>query len=94
MCSVTFVFHSHSEPAAEMGSSVLFLQLLLRVLTLATGDPDALGSEQPGAHHRCVPTRRDLLLLSAPGHGNEHCQRLPAVLPRLRDGSQELLRPR
>lgn len=29
------------------------------------GDSDALGSEQQGAHHRCFPTGRQLLVLPA-----------------------------
>nr|XP_015222059.1 PREDICTED: TNF receptor-associated factor 2-like isoform X1 [Lepisosteus oculatus] len=57
------------------------------------GDPDAAGPEQPGAHHRRLPARRHLLLLPAARQRDEHRQRLPALLPAVQAGLQELLHP-
>lgn len=57
------------------------------------GDSDAAGPEQQGAHHRRLPTRRHLLLLSETCERDEHSQRLSALLSALQAWCQELLHP-
>lgn len=66
----------------------------VNMISLTSGDPNAVGPEQQGAHHRCFSPRRHLLLLSEARERDEHRQRLPALLPALQAGWEELLHPR
>lgn len=59
-----------------------------------TGDLDAAGSEQQGAHHWCLSTWCHFLLLPETCEWDEHRQWMSSLLSALQARWQELLHPR
>ncbi len=75
-------------------NSDLFGHLNIYPTPWSSGHPHVAGSEQQGAHHRCLPARHFLFLLPEACEWHEHCQRLPSLLSSLQTRLQELLHPR
>lgn len=61
---------------------------------LLTGDSDAAGPEQQGAHHRCLSSWCHFILLPETCEWDEHRQRMSSLLSALQARRQELLHPR
>lgn len=55
----------------------------VNVISLTSGDPNVVGPEQQGAHHRRLSPRCHFLLFPEARERDEHRQRLPALLPAL-----------
>ncbi len=92
-CSFHWISFSFASIHTRLNSD-LFGHLNIYPTPWSSGHPHVAGSEQQGAHHRCLPARHFLFLLPEACEWHEHCQRLPSLLSSLQTRLQELLHPR
>ncbi len=92
-CSFYWISFSFASIHTRLNSD-LFGHLNIYPTPWSSGHPHVAGSEQQGAHHRCLPARHFLFLLPEACEWHEHCQRLPSLLSSLQTRLQELLHPR